>query len=264
LYNFFYFGTERKSMKRLFVLSAALLAAASVSADFEGVLHMKATTPQGAGTMKLFLSPEGVRSEMDMKAAQPIRVTTLLLYKNPDVVYTIDDKNKTYSEMNLKQMAPARGAGTKYTVKDMGQENVQGYKCRRVIVSGPGGGESELWTTREIMGYGDFAKASRAAGVEGEAYMKALKDAGADGFPVKSIHRAGPGSEVITELVRAEKRSLDDSLFRVPSGYAKAGGVSVGTLSPEAKKALEQRMKNLPPEQREMMEKMMNSGGGGK
>lgn len=250
-------------MKKWAILAVALLASSSAFADFEGVLFMKMSSEHMDGTMRVFLSPKGVRNEMDMRAAQrPMHFATLVLFERPDVAYQISDERRTVTEVDLKkanEMAEKSGDAL-YTVKTLGDETILGYWCRHVMITGKKSGEIEMWTTREILNYSAFAKTQGADGQMNAAFMKSLKDAGADGFPVKSIYRSQRG-QFMMELVSAEKKSLPASLFQVPAGYTKTGGYGAGNLPPEALKAMQERMKNMSPEQREMLEKAMNGGG---
>jgi hypothetical protein len=251
-------------MKKIVLLNALLLSAGTaLRADFEGILHMKYTTPQGGGTATMSISKKGMRNEASFRAGpRPITFTTLVLHAEPHTVYMIDDQNKTYSVMDT-QGAQKQAEKVNYTVKDLGMETVQGYRTKHVLITHPGGGESELWTSRDILDYAAFAKTQGAdkSGDNGASFMKALKDAGADGFPVKSIHRGSQkGPEMVTELVKAEKKSLPASLFQVPAGYAKsdpAMGPAGAAMPPETRKAMEEQMKKLSPEQRKMFEEMM-------
>lgn len=254
-------------MKKLLLLSA-LLAAAPAAAEFEGILHMKFTAPRTSGEARMYLSKKGMRNETTFQSAQTtMKFTTLVLHDKPDVVAMIDDARKTYSELDVKKaQRAAEKAGKGYTVKDLGEETIQGYPCRHVLVVHPRGGESELWTNRDILDYDTFARARTAEGQdnEGQALMKALKDAGADGFPVKSIHRSSSkdkAGQMVMELVKAEPKSLPDTMFRVPAGYKKTSGLGAGVLPPEAGKAMEESMKSMTPEQRAMLEKLMKGKG---
>lgn len=255
-------------MKKLGVFATALLAASSAFAEFEGLLHMKISSAHGDGTMKVFLSKRGVRSEMDMKNPQmPMKFATLILFDKPDTAYQVNDAAKTYAELDLKKArAMAEKHGDKaYTVKDLGEETVQGYRCRHVLVSGARSGETELWTSRDILDYDTFARTHGQAH-ENAAFQKALKNAEADGFPVKSVHRAKEET-VIMELVKAEKRALPPAIFEIPKDYTKTKGfapldASSGQgMPPEAMKAMQEQMKNMTPEQREMMEKALRGRG---
>jgi hypothetical protein len=103
----------------------------------------------------------------------------------------------------------------------------------------------------------------RAAGAQ-DGLAKALKDAGADGMPLRSVVNTPDGGKAVMEVVKVEKKSLPASTFDIPEGYTKSaggmmdmmGGMS-GPQADEAKKKMDEALKNMSPEQREMIEKMM-------
>ena len=106
-----------------------------------------------------------------------------------------------------------------------------GYKTQHVLVKekNPGTGNgmtTEMWTAKELLDYATFSKlqARRGKGGGEEAMVKALKDAGADGMPLKSITTTGDGSKVTMEVVKVDKKSLPASTFEIPAGYTKSAG----------------------------------------
>lgn len=249
--------------KHLWSFILILSAAVAARADFEGVLHMKYTTPQGTGAAKTYISKEGMRNDMEMPmGGRTMKMSVIVQRAKPDIVTMLNDEQKTYSEMNVKEMREhAAKTEQSYTVKDLGKETLLGYSCRHILITHSRGGESELWTTREIVDYESYARARGGEGKDGEgaAFLKALKDAGADGFPVKSIHRGAKksGAEIVMELVKAEKKALSKDLFQVPAGYKKSEGLGGAAMSPEAQKAMQEQMKNMTPDKKKMLEEML-------
>lgn len=262
-------------MKRtlLTILASASLTAGSAFAQFEGQIDMKITAQGGVtGTGKVFVSRAGSRTEMDMETARmPIHMTTLMRFATPDVLYLINDKARTYSEMDTKktreQVAKMASAKNKeaYSAKVIGSERLLGYSTKHVFLSRPGDkSEMEVWTTRDLLGLSYETMRGlmrRGAGDDDGSMMKALKDAGAEGFFVKMVTREKGKTEPLTtmELTKAEKKSLPASMFEVPAGYAKQEGMmgAAGVISPEASEEMKKAMENLTPEQRKQMEEMM-------
>lgn len=254
-------------MKRSLLTLLLLSAAPALRADFEGVLHMKYTMAHGTGGSKIFLSKKGLRNEMEMPAGEgrTAKMTVLVLRAKPDIVTMINDEQKGYAEMDVKEARATAGKADKnYTVKDLGEETILGYRCRHVLLTHPRGMQSELWTSRDLVDYESYAKTRKDA--DGAGFVKALKDAGADGFPVKSIHRNGKkkDGEVVMELVKVEKKSLSDDLFKVPAGYKKsesAFGLAAGSagMSPDTQKAMQEQMKSMTPDKKKMLEEMLKS-----
>jgi hypothetical protein len=259
-------------MKKAFgtLLAAAALAAAPALAQFEGEIDMKITGPGMTGTGKVFVSKAGSRSEMDMQTANmPVHMATLMRFSTPDVMYLINDKAKTYSEMNLKKTreSAARMTGEKepYTAKVLGSEKILGYSTKHVLLSRAGDrSEMEVWTTKDLLGLSYESMRGlmrRGPGDDDGAMIKALRDAGAEGFFVRMVTREKGKAEPMTtmELTKAEKKSLPASLFEVPAGYQKQEGMmgAAGVVSPEAAEQMRKAMENMTPEQRKQLEEMM-------
>jgi hypothetical protein len=276
------------------ILFALLLAAGSASAQFEGVLEMKMTMSAvggeggGGGTMNVAVSKAGFRSDMDMQMG-PMSMKMTMLQKNdtPDMIYRINDADKTYTEMNLakmREMAGKRQDTTKYKVEKLGQETILGYKTQHVLLKEQDAGNDkgmtiEMWVAKDILDYATFSKmqARRGKGGNEEAMLKALKDADADGMPLKSVSTMGEGMKITMEVVKLDKKSLPASTFEIPAGYTKSEGglmnMMGGMSGPQADRArknmgdaqkqMEDAMKNMTPEQREMLQKMMKQQRGG-
>ena len=223
------------------ILFALLLAGGPAFGQFEGVLEMKMTMagPEGegggGGTMNVAVGKAGTRSEMNMQMG-PMGMKMVMLQKNdtPDILYRINDANKTYAEIDqakMREMAGQRQDTRKYSVEKLGQEDLLGYKTQHVLVKEENAADgkgmtSELWTAKDVLDYATFSKlqARRGKAAGEEAMLKALKDAGVDGMPLKSITTMGEGMKVTMEVVKVDKKSLPASTFAIPEGYTKSEG----------------------------------------
>lgn len=259
----------------LAMLAGAALAAMPARAQFEGELTMKLTMREGSGTGRAFVSKAGARSEIDIQTAQmPIKMTTLVKTANPDVMYMINDRQKTYAEMDLKNIREQAAkmhtgkASDAWVVKKLGRETVNGYSCEHILVTRAGDArtEQEWWTSKDVSGlsYESMRGLMRRGNQSDEGIMKALRDAGADGFVVKLITRekGNPTPVATMELTKAEKKSLPASLFEIPAGYTKQEGMmgAAGVMAPpEAQERMKKAMENLTPEQRKQIEDMMKA-----
>src|SRR5512140_1716623 len=144
----------------LAVLAGAALAAAPAFAQFEGEISMKLTMREGSGTGRAYVSQAGARSELDIQTSQmPLKMTTLMRVSEPDVMYMINDQQKSYAVMDLRKMkeqAARRREKAKETwsVQKLGKEKVNGYSSEHVLVtrSDDTKGEQELWTSKDISG----------------------------------------------------------------------------------------------------------------
>jgi hypothetical protein len=254
----------------LAMLAGAALVATPVFAQFEGEITMKMTMREGAGTGKNFISKAGVRSELDIQGSKmPMKMTTLVRTATPDLVYLINDAQKSYTEIDVKktreQLEKTRGKKEPWAVKKLGRETVNGYACEHVLITRGDDAKSEMewWTSKDIAGlsYEAMRGLMRRGADNDEGILKALKDAGADGFAVKMITRekGNPNPVMTMELTKIEKKSVPAALFEIPAGYRKAEGMmgAMGAASPEQQEQMRKAMEKLTPEQRKQMEEMM-------
>lgn len=247
-------------------LTLVCLAASTAVAQFEGTLDMKLSSAKANGMMKISISKSGSsRNEVEMKSPEvpaPIKMTMLVKAATPNVVYMINDKKKSYSEIDTKEAASRVQNTETYTVKKLGTEKLMGYSCEHVQLTGSNGTTSEMWNTREFLNYDTFRKMQQNMGDDN--LNKALKDANADGMPLKVVQQSGD-EKVTMEVTKVDKKSLSAALFEVPSGYTKTdimGTMDVEQyMSPEQKKQMDDAMKNMTPEQRQMMKDMMKGKG---
>lgn len=240
---------------------SVLLFAAPASAAFQGQLDFKITMQGGAGTMKVLVGEAGVRTEMDMKArGQDIAITMVVKHADHDTAYMINDRSKTYAEVDLKKARESKQKGGKYTAKKLGKDKIAGYDATRSLVTDERGNKIEVWTTKQLE---LDEKMMRAMGdnAPNEGLMAALKDAGAEGFVLKLVNKDAEES-LTMEVVKVEKRKIPASRFEVPAGYKKSEmGVAGAAMSPEQQKQLQEAMKNMTPEQRKQMEQALQQQG---
>ncbi|MCK6552871.1 DUF4412 domain-containing protein [Myxococcota bacterium] len=249
----------------LTVVALAPLSASAAPA-FEGVLEMKMTSPGGSGTARVSIGKGGVRSEMSVESREmPMKMTTLMKAKEPDVAYAIDDASKSYGVIDVKagrEMAQRR-APAKYTAKKLGTEKIAGWSTVHAKLTDDRGTHIDVWTSKEILDIDAMSKVMGPQTPADEGLMKALKDVGADGFFVKLVQRSSGGDEMTLELVKVEKKSLPASTFEIPAGYTKreTGMPGMGGMPPEMERQIREQMKNLTPEQKKQLEEMMKGQG---
>jgi hypothetical protein len=258
-------------MKKLnLVLSAICISALSIAQN-GAAIEYKITSSKGAGgTMKVNYSEFGNLSEFNMSApSMPgggMKNKSLSMKSNPDVIYMINDQNKTYSEMKKGQGQQGGEDNRTYTVKKIGTETVAGYKCTHAIVN-DGKESHDIWTTKDIADYSKYAEAldnGRKMGSSKE--QKALKDAGCEGFPAKVSHKNEREGEFTMELVKIEKKNFSKSDFELPAGYSKSAGPGAGGPAGAAgmpgMKTQEEIMKMTPEERAKWAEEMKKQYGG--
>ena len=132
--------------------------------------------------------------------------------------------------------------------------------------------EQELWTSKDVAGlsYESMRGLMRRGNENDDGMMKALRDAGVDGFVVKRIMRekGNPVPVATMELTKVEKKSLKPALFEIPAGYTKKEGMmgAASVMAPPGAGGEEMRkaMEGLSPEQRKQIEEMMKRQQGAK
>jgi len=251
----------------------------SASAQFEGEIQMKVTAADGGGTMAMFISQNAIKTEMNLSAEKmKMQMSSLMKMDNPNIIYLINDKSKSYSEIDLKEMEKmAQGmmpTKEKYKVQKLGKEKILGYDCDHILVS-DSDSEMEMWVTKDLLDYATFKKFNQSPQADG--LEKAMKDAGVLGMPLKQISNKGTATESKMEVVKINKAKLPASTFDIPKGYKKTEGGLMGAgmdmmpdeakaqmreslknMSPAEKKQMKEAMKSMSPEQRKMMEQMLN------
>lgn len=254
-------------------LGALLAFPLAASAQWEGSLEMKITGRDASGSASALVGKAGARMKIDMTNPQlqqmghaRMSMTVLTRTAEPDVSYLINDSQKSYARLDVKEMEkdlPKRDKDGKWSVKRLGPDKVAGYACERAILKREGSeAENEVCVSKEIVGSAGLFNAGRGdAAARGLA--AALKANGLDGMPIRMIMRpTGKAEATMTwELVKAEKRPVPAATFQVPAGYKETS--LMGTMvPPEQQKQMEDAMKNMSPEQRKMIEEMMKKKGG--
>ena len=256
-------------MKKIILSISAICLSIFVNAQNGAHIEYKISSSKGSGgTMAINYSEFGHISEFSMVVPQMpgggIVTRTLMMKSTPDVYYIINEKNKTYSEMQKKESQTQDNKT--YTVKKIGEETVNGYKCVHALVT-EGKETYDIWNTKDIK---DFAKYSDAfASNKQTGSMKreqALKDAGCDGLPVKMVHKGNEKQGDMTmELIKVEKKTFSKSDFEIPAGYSKsAGGSAVATGAMPGMKSQDEIMKMTPEERAKWAEEMKKMYGNGK
>ena len=215
----------------------------------------------------MFVSPAGFRMEWVMKPGvrrkntpTEIKMTMLAALPNPDKVYLVNDENKTYSVWDTKTGREERKSAPKdtYVVTKLGNDKVGGYACQNARVTSSKGTAFDVCVTKEFGPSTDWIAAMNRNDPDANSWLKALRDQGIEGFPIRWSIREKDSAEPTTvmELVTAQKKSLPASLFAVPADY-KETSFAVGGLTPEQEKAMNEALKKMSPEQRRQYEETM-------
>jgi hypothetical protein len=243
-------------MKKTILSLIAIVFAASLHAQNGAYINYKLTSSRGAnGNIFIKYSEWGTISEFNMAIPQMpgggIVNKSMNLKSNPDVMYMINDKSKSYSEMKKTEPDPSKDTKT-YTVKKLGDETVAGYKCTHALVT-EGTETHEVWNTKAIPEYEKYSETFKSNDkLSNNKREKALKEAGCDGIPVKTFHKGKPDEGDMTiELVKLEKKSYSKSDFEIPAGYTKSeSGANQNPSGQPGTMKTQQELMNMTPEER--------------
>ncbi len=233
-------------MKKALLSVAFALLAVTVYGK-EGIyLEFKMTSSNMNGNSKSYSAAGDFRTEITMEhpgSGQPINITSLHLQSTPDVIYSINEKEKTYSKMERGKGA-SEGSDDDYDVTVLGKEKVNGFNCTHVTVKNrKTGRESEMWMSKDIPNYSSFTSV-KTEQLGGAHFFNALKAKGADGFVARLVAAGGRGEKIQMDLVKAEKRDIPSSYFSL-DGYKQTAATMPGTgMDIEA-------LKKMTPEQRQ-------------
>ena len=194
---------------------------------FEGILHMQISAPEGSQNGKLYISKKGTRFEMELADPETgtvvMHIVTFTPSAEPNLLYTLNEKAKTYSVIDMSEFEdqfdamPEEKEKQDYKVEKLGTETLHGYKCTHVRITDEHG-ETEMWLTKDLISAADFARMQPGRKKSAPTFDIRLKKAGLEGFPLKVLDKE---SNTTMEFTRIEQKRLDKSLFEVPGGYTK-------------------------------------------
>ncbi len=270
---------------------ALALSALPALAEFEGVIDMKMEGGGAAamsGTGKTYVTKRAWRSEMEMSSEEmrknpemlkatggktSVRLIMLGKLSEPGISYMINENTKTYARIDAAEMAKDLPKDTerKWSVKRLGKDHVAGLACENVRAVETGKKtEYEICVSTELAS-GEWMRAlqgqQRGAG---GIWVKALKDAGVEGFPVRMVIKESETGPVTMkmEATKVERKSLPAALFEVPPGYKETSMMGAMAQNPaqakqmeDAQKQMKEAMDKMTPEQRKQMEEMMKKMG---
>jgi len=250
-------------MKNILSITAGLLITAA-AAQNGASMEFKYTSSSGAnGTMLLKHSEYGSKSEVNMKSAKSpaagMKMSSLIKKDAPDVIYMINETGKTYSEMKRSAAGGNQEDKHTYTVKKIGSETVNGYKCIHSTVTNEKNEVTEMWTSKDIIDYNKYSEAMYNSDnkLGSSKQEKAIKAAGCEGFPVKMIKKSkNNDGDVTMELVKFEKKSYSKSDFDIPAGYTKSAGGPIGAGAVPGMKSQDEIMKMTPEERAKYIEEL--------
>lgn len=240
-------------MKKNLLFLAALCTAFVAGAQNGATLEYKIASGKGySGVLKINYSELGSLSDFNMVVPQMpgggISSKSLVQKSTPDVIYMINDKTKTYSEVKPADLS--KDDTKTYSVKKLADETINGYKCTHALVT-EGNETHEVWNTKDVADFEKYAQSFKNNKRTGSVKRdQALKAAGCDGLPVKTVHKGNDREgEMTMELVKMEKKTFGKSEFEIPAGYTRGGGAASPAAGGVQVKS-QQEIMNMSPEER--------------
>lgn len=209
-------------MKHVSLILASLVLALSLLAmpsqlraqAFEGVIEFTATSPEGTIPITYLVKGNNVRVETE---GRPGMKAVFLIDVKANKSLMIVDAMKMY--METPQSATEDSAKPKSEITKTGKtQKILGYECEEFLVK-DGEQESDVWVTKALGSFELFRMGGNRQRSNAEAWQKAI--GGKGGFPLLATTKSGGKDQSNLKVTKVEKKSLDDSIFKIPEGYQK-------------------------------------------
>ncbi len=208
-------------MKRTPVLLAAIVLLLSIASlpsrlraqKFEGTIEMSVTTDEKTVPMTYMVKGDNFRMEME---GRPGMKAVMLFNVKDKKVIMVMDAMKMYMESPVPQ--GTQSDAPKVEFKKTGKtQKLLGYDCDEYIVTS-GNNETDVWITDKLTGF-ELYKLGGARQRAVDAWQKEIGEKG--GFPLLAVTKTDGKEAATMKVTKIEKKSLDDSLFKIPEGYQK-------------------------------------------
>jgi hypothetical protein len=246
-------------MKKLMFL-AALAAAVSIQAakPFEGTVQFQTYGTDGKKGPLMEMAMRGGKTRVESE--QGGRQAIAIMDPAAKSMVLLMPEQKQYMVQSLDAPKAKAGKEPKGSLKKTGRsETIAGYKAEEWAFESEGR-KTLIWGSMELGAFmGDW---KGPKGGQGGIEMPAeLRDKGF--FPLRIVADKGKKQGGM-EAVSVKPGKLAAGLFEVPKGYSQMKGPGAGAaggMPPEARQKMLEAMKDMSPEQRKMMEKMLKGQG---
>jgi hypothetical protein len=197
-------------------MAAAVPTTARAQGAFEGVVTMQMQPGPGL-TETMQYSVKGNRVRMDISNGG---MKMFQLYDDSTKIFDmVIPMRQMYMERSVGASARADSAAGKAKIEWTGKkETIAGHECEHATVTDAAGRESDVCLAKDLGTFMGMPGGGRGRGGRGRAGAGWQGHIGQT-FPLEVV-RDGQVELLVTSV---EKKSLDDSLFTVPSGYQKMG-----------------------------------------
>jgi len=258
-------------MKRLILSAALALTAVGAAADtkpFEGVVTFQVSRSGSDKAQDMQIAMSGGKWRIDGQGPRGGMGAVIIDPKaHSSIILMTEHKMFMRRTYNPK----AKAGGAKATIVKTGKtDTIAGYKVEDWQVTGANGKTADLWATKDLgrMNFAfDGGPQGQGAGID---IPDEIKKGGF--FPLRIESDKGK-----LEATKVVPGAQDPSLFTVPADYKEMDmggmpGMDAGASSPAAgggmagmtdaqKQEMQEKMQNMTPEQKAMMEKMMQGQG---
>lgn len=240
------------------IVYAQMFAASGFYAEFK--LTSSGANAAANGLMKIYSGIDGnSRSEMNMTVPNsPIanmNIVSIHHNSEPNMIYIINDAAKTYSKTDFSKYkgTKADADDSKYDIKIIGYETVNGYKSQHIKVFRDNKEIEDIWFTKEIGEYSGFDMSSSKYSPDSKLLAE-MKAKGIEGMMVRVLVDAN-GSKMQMDLVKFEKRDNASSLFTIPVGYKEVNMMD-GMMKQMNMPTTDEIMKMTPEERERFLKEM--------
>jgi hypothetical protein len=217
---------HRAIMKPLYILFAAVCAAATAHADL--VLQQQIITPEynGVSTMKV----KGAKVRMDLYAGQP-QARSIIMDLDTGETIALMHSQKLYvraAGQPMNQNRPASAASRAPIPHNTGKnQKVGGYDTELYTWSNARGITGTAWVAKNFPDYAriraDLAVLDKTTGTDNDTTPELNT---LPGMVVRS-QVAGSGQTITSALISAQETQLDASLFGIPRNYKEVPKVTM-------------------------------------
>jgi hypothetical protein len=177
--------------------------------SFEGIVGYQIRDFQSIETLTLFMKRGRLRIEESEQGGGKAILLNYGLKKS----FTIVSEREQYIELPVVYAKP-KGASVSTRInvqKTDSTDEIEGYECDQFLAT-VDTLEYEIWATKKLGTAGTFLTPQVSE------WMWKVLEMGY--FPMRFIERDATGEETSRfEVTSVEKKSLSESLFRIPSGY---------------------------------------------
>ncbi len=223
-----------KKWSFLALLSLILCLPAYVSAQktFQGVVTYKLDAPgNGPKSFTYYVKGKKARIEMEMPAQSPMGNAAIIIDGESKAMITLIPQMKMYMQMPMPDADTTDygdASGQEKPVKVGDSEVILGHNCDHWKMNSEEGGTVDLWNAK---GFGNFMMPGSMGGLPGRGKQPEwMKEFMAQGFfPLKVIVKDKNGNNEMTmEATKVDEKTLNPSLFEVPSGFNKMSMPNMG------------------------------------